>query len=244
MIVKNILSSNRSFAFAPRSGLNAVPSRPVARTMVRSRCRAPLRGLIAIRSRCGRARCPHRAAAPRRGAWLGIPRHCRAPWRGPVVVFLLLDLIADTPAHYPLRRDGDIAPYRHYAPSSRPVARFHCATRGPAPLRGLIAMRSRRGRRDVPIAPPRLGAVRGLASRAICRTPWSCPIAMRSRRAGPLPCAPCEPRGGSPPRCAACQVAHAECFAGASPCAPIAAQGAASVPNRARYARMRVTTRV
>ncbi len=143
MIVKNILSSNRSFAFARgpvpmRSRRHAVPSpcpvartrgrvplarphrrytralpgrrdrdiapyrhyapssRTVAHSRRRSRCRAPLRGLIAMRSRRGRARCPHRAAAPWRGARLGIPRHLphpvvvphrhALPLRGPVAV--------------------------------------------------------------------------------------------------------------------------------------------------------------
>ena len=56
----------------------------------------------------------------------------------------------------PGRRDGDIAPYRHYTRVVRPR-----------------------------LAPPRRIA-----------------------------------RGGSPPRCVAWQVAHAESFAGASPCAP------------------------
>ena len=38
-------------------------------------CRAQFAGSMPV-SRCGRARCPHRAAAPQRGARLGIPRHC------------------------------------------------------------------------------------------------------------------------------------------------------------------------
>ena len=161
MIVKTILSSNRSFAFAPRSGPNAVPS-----------------------------------------------RHRHGPLRGSVVVFLLLDLIAGTPAHYPLRRDGDIAPYRHYTPSSRPVARSHCATSlprpvarttgrshrahyGPAPLRGLIAMRSRCGTARCPhraaASSPRCVAWH-LAPLAAprCRAPRSCPVAV-GRDARPPP---------------------------------------------------------
>ena len=63
----------------------------------------------------GRARCPHRAAAPRRGARLGISP---SPW---------------------------------CAPPRAPPRRAHHACP--------VAVG-----RDVPIAPPRLGAVRGLAS--------------------------------------------------------------------------------
>ena len=96
---------------------------PRPRSMAAPRCRAPWSCPV-VRSRCGRARCPHRAAAPRRGARLCIPRYSRAPWCGPVAVG-----------------------------------------------------------RDVPIAPPRLGAVRGLASRAPspvprCHAPFPCPVAV------------------------------------------------------------------
>ena len=118
MIIKNILSSNRSFAFALRSGPNAVPS-----------------------------------------------RHRHGPLRGSVVVFLLLDLIAGTPAHYPggaieTSRPTAITPHRRAplrAPRAGPVVRSHRAHYGPVPLRGLIAMRSRRGRARCPhraAAPP------------------------------------------------------------------------------------------
>ena len=92
--------------------------------------------------RCGRARCPHRAAAPsaRCAAW-----HCavwnRAPRWGAGVTgrralrgyrgahgdapgkTLSVCPMAITPAHYPrpraMRRDGDIAPYRHYTRNIR-----------------------------------------------------------------------------------------------------------------------------
>ena len=92
MIIKNILSSNRSFVFA--------------------RGPVPMRSRLAI-----------------------VTVRCAIPLRGPVVVFLLLDLIAGTPAHYPLRRDGDIAPYRYCAREfcMRIIRTMRCAPR-PRPV--------------------------------------------------------------------------------------------------------------
>ena len=56
------------------------------------------------------------------------------------------------------------------------------------------------------------------------RAPCSCPVAVGrdvfARGGSPLAPPHRIARGGSPPRCAAWQVAHAESFAGASPCAP------------------------
>ena len=59
----------------PANGIPRHRPRPVAV----SRGHAPSCGLPCpvVRSRCGRARCPHRAAAPWRGARLGIPRTLR-----------------------------------------------------------------------------------------------------------------------------------------------------------------------
>ena len=103
----------------------------------------------------------------------------------------------------PVRRDGDIAPYRHYTREGRTPYPLHitraitsAVRTARAPWCSPVAVG-----RDVPIAPPRLAAVRGLASRTP-RTPSPRAIT----------------RGGSPPRCAAehraaWQVAHAESFA-------------------------------
>ena len=84
----------RTPATAPLPAPHAHVSRP---------CRAPLSRALApprrapwcVRSRCGRARCPHHAAAPWRGARLGNPLTLcaplpvpprRAPWCGLVAV--------------------------------------------------------------------------------------------------------------------------------------------------------------
>ena len=105
------------------------------------------------------------------------------------------------------------APRRHRATPPRPLAR----SRRPAPSAGPVAVG-----RDVPIAPPR-----PLATPRRHRATSPRPIVAPHRRApspGPIATAPPSPRpiarGGSPLRCAAWQVAHAESFAGASPCAP------------------------
>ena len=56
------------------TAVRGLASRPIAVRTARvpSPCASPV-------PRCGRARCPHRAAAPRRGARLGIPRPLFAP---------------------------------------------------------------------------------------------------------------------------------------------------------------------
>ena len=79
-------------------------------------------------------------------------------------------------------------------------------------------------------APPR--AVLHPAPRR--RAPCPCPVAVGRDvfARGGSPLTPPRPiaRGGSPPRCVAWQVAHAESFAGASPCAPYRLPG---LPARA-----------
>ena len=86
-------------------------------------------------------------------------------------------LLAIFHAHYPGgamfgRRASRLVPYRHYTRAvCAAITHAHytaCAPRGRAPWCGPVAVG-----RDVPIAPPRLGAVRGLASRS--RTPLPLP---------------------------------------------------------------------
>ena len=129
------------------------------------RCPVPLRVPV-VRSRCGRARCPHRAAAPsaRCAAWhpahaesfacRGLPagaprpRHGARQGRAPgAMVGRRASRLAPPFTHaifaraLPGRRDGDIAPYRH------------CPWRLAAAVRGFA---SRAPRRAPPTAPKRL----------------------------------------------------------------------------------------
>ena len=105
-------------------------------------------------------------------------------------------------AHYtrslPVRRDEDIAPYRHYAREFR--------TQCPRPLH----------------------------HPAFARTPWSGPVAVGRDAIARAQLTASRRRAMARCRCAACQVAHAESFAGGRLRAPpLAAQGAASVlPTR------------
>ena len=83
-----------SFLLMPRSLPYPLPAdkesppaprpRPLCGLVARSRFRVPWSAPV-VRSRCGRARCPHRAAAPRRGARLGIPHPLPAPPPAPFV---------------------------------------------------------------------------------------------------------------------------------------------------------------
>ena len=153
-----------------------------------------------VRSRCGRARCPHRAAAPLpvaardRSARLGIPhpsrpvavRPARASWCGPVAV----------------GRDVPIAPPRHRRGAwfciPRPLAPL-------PPLHPLITRAARWGHRALPPLQPRNSPARAPSP---CRAP-PCPVAYpvaigRDDRPPGLPArAAASARGGSPPRCAA-----------------------------------------
>ena len=126
------------------------------------------------------------------------------------------------PRALPVRRDGDIAPYRHYTrkirtPSSSrppylPRPRGPVAARTPRVLRRFPLVLP--ARRDGDIAPYRH------YTRPLARVPRRTPTPRRIAR------------GGSPPRCAAWQIAHAESFAGGVSVRPhIAAQGAASAPS-------------
>ncbi len=77
--------------------------------------RAPSPDPFAIRSRCGRARCPHRAAAPHGAVRRLASRfRCAVPRCRPVAPY------RHSPHALPVRRDGDIAPYRHYTRKIRP----------------------------------------------------------------------------------------------------------------------------
>ncbi len=60
----------RPTAITPAKFARALPGRGA--------CRRAHHTCPVVRSRCGRARCPHRAAAPWRGAQLGIVRPCGA----------------------------------------------------------------------------------------------------------------------------------------------------------------------
>ena len=160
-----------------RSRCHAPCPCPVVRSR-RGRARCPyrpwrlptaVRGLV--RSRCGRARCPHRAAAP--------PARCAAlhpapPGANAIVARAL-----------PGRRDGDIAPYRHYtrewhpapslaprcrAPHPRPVAvrpsptPAHCPWRLATPGGAYLAATARGGS-----PPSRLAPHCGWGHRIPCR---------------------------------------------------------------------------
>ncbi len=106
----------------------------------------PLCGLM-VRSRCGRARCPHRAAAPD-GAVRGVAS-CEIRARGTHRHYARPLRTQYSHSALPGRRDGDIAPYRHYArPCHTENSRDHytreirqrCkACRGTRPLRTRIA---------------------------------------------------------------------------------------------------------
>ena len=98
---------------------------PIARSHAAPLARVPLRGPtpagpIVIRSRCGRARCPHRAAAPH-GAVRGLASRthalcyrCRTPLRDP---------IPRTPLRMRITRAARSLPVG--APDSRPTAIAH-----------------------------------------------------------------------------------------------------------------------
>ena len=121
----------RSRCRTPSCGPVAVRPRP-REPLVRSRCRAH-NACPVVRSRCGRARCPHRAAAPsaRCAAWQVAHAEsfaCRGSVRGTVRgraahPARCHDRAAITTqnshAHYPGgamvgRRASRLAPYRHY----------------------------------------------------------------------------------------------------------------------------------
>ena len=90
--------------------MNRIATRLPLHTPRRARARAPRPSPCStLVPRCGRARCPHRAAAPsvRCAAWNPAP-HARAP----------------LPTHHytralPVRRDENIAPYRNYTRDNR-----------------------------------------------------------------------------------------------------------------------------
>ena len=116
--------------------------------------RAPSPGPFAIRSRCGRARCPHRAAAPH-GAVRGLASRfrCAVSRCRPVAPY------RHSPRALPVRRDGDIAPYRHYTRKILPLCRADGARLGPAPLPVPLLRRTARvpSRAPRPASPPTIG---------------------------------------------------------------------------------------
>ena len=141
----------RSFATAPRRA----PS-PRPRAAPRRRAPSPRPTLV---SRCGRARCPHRAAAPHRPRWLtaavrGFASHyplCRAP--SPLAPPRSLPRRAP---HYPLsRRCRPAITHAHYPGgamgTSRPTAitpaQFARPRPVPAPLAAGPPATDRRGSR-------------------------------------------------------------------------------------------------
>ena len=91
--------------------------------------RAPLCGPVAVGRDSHPSGLPTRAAAPRRGAWLGIVHTLRVlhaaalsaagPRTRRDVMIAPPFTHAITHGHGAIRRDGDIAPYRHYARKNR-----------------------------------------------------------------------------------------------------------------------------
>ena len=114
-------------------------SRPTAITPAKFARNTPL--CPVTRSRCGRARCPHRAAAPHRPRWLA------AAVRGLASCVIA---VSRCRAHHPCgamlgRRVSRLAPYRHYAReirTHRPVAITPAMPRR-APRAHPVAMPSR-----------------------------------------------------------------------------------------------------
>ncbi len=111
------------------TAVRGLASRALARAHLSRRAPLPYHPLV---SRSGRARCPHRAAAPH-GAVRGLASRAPSPCT-PTSTAITTRITG--------RRDGDIAPYRHYTRPLHPctVARIPSSR---APSRALVAHSSR-----------------------------------------------------------------------------------------------------